>query len=101
MIWELLERTSKIGVSEIKSPVGSLYQKYVYSSQDEDHFWIFWALLVQFGFGIMHQEGFWELLILGFLRSKSSNLEVWKIWGTDVKMALYLKKYKNLVKEVC
>ncbi len=32
-----------------------------FHSQDEDQFWIFWALSVQFGLGIMCQEGFWEL----------------------------------------
>ena len=37
---------------------------------------------------------------LGFTKSKSLNFEVWKIWGMDVEMALYLRKYKNLVKEV-
>ncbi len=31
-IWELLEKASEIGASKIKSPIGSLYQKYVYSS---------------------------------------------------------------------
>ncbi len=48
----------------------------------------------------MHQEGFGELWSLGFFRSKSLKLEVWKIWGMDVEMAPYLRKYKYLVKEV-
>ncbi len=63
-----------------------------FHGQDEDQFWIFWALFVQFRLGIMHQEGFWELWILGFFGSKSLNLEVWKIWGMDVETAPYLRK---------
>ncbi len=70
-----------------------------FHGQDEDQFEVFWALLVYFGLGIVCQEGLGELYILGFFQSKSSNLEVQKIWGIDVKMALYLRKYKNLVKE--
>ena len=27
------------------------------------------------------------------MRSKSSNLEEWKIWGVDVEMGLYLWRY--------
>ena len=61
---------------------------------------IFWAVLVQFGLGIMCWEGFWEVQIFGFFRPKSSNLEELKIQGMDVEMALYLRKYKYLVKEV-
>ena len=32
MIWELLVKVSQIGVSQIKSPVGRVFEKYVYSS---------------------------------------------------------------------
>ncbi len=39
-------------------------------------------------------------LNFGVLWSKISNLEMWKIWGMDVEMAPYLRKYKNLLKEV-
>ncbi len=55
-ICELLEKASEIGVSEIKSPVGRVFQKYVYTCLSK------WGsildLLVQFGLGIMCQEGF-------------------------------------------
>ncbi len=71
-----------------------------FDSQDEDQFGIFWALLVNFGLGIMHEEGICQIWILGFLRSKRSNLEVWKKWGVNVKMSLYLRRHKCLVKEV-
>ncbi len=68
---------------------------------NEHQFCIFWALLVQFGLGkFMCKEGFQELWILGFFRSKRLTLEMWKIWGMDVEMAPYLRKYQNLVKEV-
>ncbi len=102
-IWELLEKkTSKIGANKINHLRQPLQKVCIqqFHGQDKDQFWNFWALLVQFGLGIMHQEGFCKLWILGFLRSKSSNLEVWKIWVMDVEMDLYLRKYKNLVKEV-
>ncbi len=103
-ICDLLEKAREIGVSQIKSPVGRVFQKYVYTyliySQNEDQCWIFWALLVQFRLGIVCQEGFQELWIFEFFRAKSSNLEKWKIWGMDIEMALYLRKYKNLVNEV-
>ncbi len=46
------------------------------------YFGIFWALLVQFGLGIM-------------CRSKSSNLEGPKIRGVDVEMGLYVIKYST------
>ncbi len=46
------------------------------------------GLLVQFGFRIMCQERIWEVYILGFFWSKSSNLEVQKIWGMDVDIAI-------------
>ncbi len=46
--------------------------------QDEDWFGIFWALLVHFGLGIMREEGICQIWMFGFLRSKRSNLEVWK-----------------------
>ncbi len=71
-----------------------------FHGQDEDWFGIFWALLVHFRLGIMRKEGICQIWIFGFLRSKRSNLEVRKIWGVDVEMAPYLRKYKNLVKEV-
>ncbi len=45
-----------------------------FDSQDEDKFKIFWAILVQFR----------------LMRSKSSNLEAWKIWGVDIEMGPYL-----------
>ncbi len=32
MIWELLGKASQIGVSQIKSPIGRVLQKNVYSS---------------------------------------------------------------------
>ncbi len=41
----------------------------------------------------MLKEGIYEVQIFGFMRSKSSNLEVWKIWGVDVEMALFLCRY--------
>ncbi len=50
-ICELLENVSKIGVSEIKSPIGSLVQKYVSSSFmvkmriDLGSFGLFWFIL--------------------------------------------------------
>ncbi len=98
MIWELLEKASQINVSQIKSPTGSLYQKYVYSSLmikmriNKD----LWAILVQFRLGIMLKEGICEVQIFGFMRSKSSNLQVCKIWCVDVEMGLYLSKYNFL-----
>ncbi len=42
----------------------------------------------------------WGSLNFGVLQVKSSNLEVWKVWGMDIEIAPYLRKYKNLVKEV-
>ncbi len=48
----------------------------------------------------MHEEGICQICILGFLRSKRSNLEVKKKWGVYVEMSLYLRRYKYLVKEV-
>ncbi len=50
-ICELLEKASEIGVSEIKSPIGSVFQKYVYSSFmvkmriDLGSFGLFWFIL--------------------------------------------------------
>ncbi len=50
-ICELLEKASEIGVSEIKSPIGSLFQKYVCSSFmvkmriDLGSFGLFWFIL--------------------------------------------------------
>ncbi len=50
-ICELLEKVSEIGVSEIKSPIGSLIQKYVSSSFmvkmriDLGSFGLFWFIL--------------------------------------------------------
>ncbi len=52
--------------------------------QDEDWFGISKTLLVHCGLGIMHEEGICQIWILGFLRSKRSNLEVQKKWGVDV-----------------
>ncbi len=56
MIWAQM---SQIGVSQIEAPIGSIFQKYVYSS-----FMVkmridlgTWALLVHFGLGIMCEEG--------------------------------------------
>ncbi len=65
--------------------------------QDENGFGIYWTILLQFGLGIMCKEGFWEVLIFGLFRSKTSNFEGLKIWGMDVGMGLYLRKYKFLV----
>ncbi len=65
-----------------------------FHGQDEDRFGILQAVLVQFGLGIMCQEEFGEVLILGFFRSKSSDLEEPKIWGMDVEMGSNLRKYK-------
>ncbi len=31
MIWELLEKASQKGTSQIKSPIGRVFQKYVYT----------------------------------------------------------------------
>ncbi len=50
---------SQIGVSQIKAPIGSIFQKYVYSSFmvqmmiDLGSFGLFWFILVHFGLGIM------------------------------------------------
>ncbi len=60
-------------------PNQSTYRQF--DGEDEDLFEIFWALLVNFGLGIMHEEGICWIQIFGFLRSKSSNLEVWKKMG--------------------
>ncbi len=57
-IWELLEKASQISASQIKSPTGRVFQ---FHSQDEDQFGIFWAILVQFGLGIMLKEGICEV----------------------------------------
>ncbi len=46
----------------------------------------------------MHKEGISKICIFGFLRLKSSNLEVWKKWDVDVEMSLCLRGYKYLVK---
>ncbi len=70
-----------------------------FHGQDEDWFRVFWALLVHFGLGIMSKEGIYQIWILGFLRSKRSNLEVWKKWGVDVEMSLYLRRCKYLWKK--
>ena len=50
-----------------------------FHGQDEDWFGIFWALLVHFRLGIIHKKGICQVRIFGFMRSKSSNLEVWTI----------------------
>ena len=71
-----------------------------FHGQNEDQFLIFWALLVQFGLGILCKEGICQIWIFGFLRSKRSNLEVQKKWGVNVEMSLYLRRHKYLVKEV-
>ncbi len=42
---------------------------------DEDQFGIFWAVLVQFGLGIMCSEGFWEFKFLG---SSCQKVQIWK-----------------------
>ncbi len=68
--------------------------------QNGHRFRIFWDLLVLFGLGIMLEEGICEVWILGFMRSKSSNLEVQIIWGIDVEMGPYLWRHKYFVKEV-
>ncbi len=47
-----------------------------FHGQDEHWFRTFWALLVPFGLGIMHEEGIGQIWIFRFLRSKRSNLEV-------------------------
>ncbi len=54
---------------------------------DFGSFGLFWLI---FGLGILLKEGICKVLIFGFMRSKSSNLDVWKIWGVDPKMGLYL-----------
>ncbi len=38
----------------------------------------------------MLEEGICEIGIFEFMRSKSSNLEVQKIWGMDIEMGPYL-----------
>ena len=41
MIWELLEKSSQISMSQIKSPVGRVFQKICvqqFHGQDEDQF---------------------------------------------------------------
>ncbi len=48
----------------------------------------------------MCKEGICQIWNFGFLRSKRSNLEVWKKWGVNVEMSPYLRRYKYLVKEV-
>ncbi len=48
----------------------------------------------------MCKEGMCQICLFGFLRSKSSNLEVHKKWDVDVEMSPYLRRYKYLVKEV-
>ncbi len=59
--------------------------------QDADWFWIFGALLVHFGLGIICQEGICQIWTLGFLIIRS-NLEVQKKWGVNVEMSLYLRR---------
>ncbi len=54
---------------------------HLFYGQDEDQVLVFKTLLVQFGLGIVPQEGFWDLWILGFFWSKSSNLEVQGKYG--------------------
>ena len=73
---------------------------HLFHSQDKDQFQVFWALLVQIGLGIVHQEEFGELWNLRFSRPKSLNLEAQKLQGMVVEIAPYLRKYKYLVKEV-
>ncbi len=68
--------------------------------QDEDRFWMFWVNLVQFGLRIMRKEGNCQVRIFVFLRSKSSILEVRKMWGKGVEMCRYLRRLKYLMKEV-
>ncbi len=71
-----------------------------FHSQDEDQFRFFQALLIHFGLGIMLEERIWEVQFFGFVRSNSSNLEVWKIYGLDVEISPHLWRYKYFVKEV-
>ncbi len=53
-IWELLEKVSEIGASEIKSPIGRVFQKYVYSS------FIFKMRINFRSFGLFHVNLGWR-----------------------------------------
>ncbi len=64
---------------------------HLFHGQDWDQFQVFGAFLVQFGLRIMHQEGKCIVWIFGFFRSKSSNLEVQKIWDMLGQIGPYLK----------
>ncbi len=60
MIWELLEKVSQIDASQIKSPTGRVFQKYMYSSFmvkiriNLRSFGLFFFTKAK---GIVHQEG--------------------------------------------
>ncbi len=68
-IWELLEKASQIGASQIKSPVGRVIQKYVYSSLivkmriHSGSFGLFWFIL---GWGQCVRKEFVKFKFLGF-----------------------------------
>ncbi len=85
--------------STYRQPLPKVYVQQ-FDGQGEDWFGIFRALLVYFGLGIMHEEGICPIWIFGFLRSKSSNLEVWKKWGVDVEMSPYLFGKKKYIDEM-
>ncbi len=68
--------------TNIKAPQAESAKRcvHLFHGQDEDQFWIFWALLVHFGLGMMWQEGFWEIQILEFFWSKSSKQRKYQVW---------------------
>ncbi len=71
-------QSSQIGASQIKVPVGSVFQKYVYTCFmvkmriDLGSFGLFGL----FRLGIMYEEGICQVRIFGFMRLKGSSLEV-------------------------
>ncbi len=61
---------SQISASQIKAPIGSLFQKYVYSS--------FMVKMRILGWGQCARKEFVNFEFLGFWGQKGQNLEVWK-----------------------
>ncbi len=91
MIWEGWSNLGAFGKSEQnqRKPNQITYRQpspkvcvHLFHCQDEDQFWIFVLFQFNLGWGRC-QEGFWEVQILGFLRSKSSNLKVIENMGYE------------------
>ncbi len=75
-IWEVLEKASQIGVRQIKSPVGRVFQKYVYT-----YFMVKMKIKLR-SFGL-----FWFKLGWGLCAKKDfGNFEVWGFQGQKVQI---------------